>query len=201
MSTCGAIFAGHAADCNTRTKAGAEQTVLLFNREDIDLGTTVVDSTEGASGTHKISTFQLKAGKTGYKFQGLGDKQHIADLFEFIRNEEGYNEFAHRLRLRLYGLSETDMVTLKGLAKGANLVAMVESKSKGANNADAFRVLGFDAGLKLQEAVYDTNENTGQMPLVLSSIEPDLESNPPYIYFDTDYATSKAAFDLAFAQP
>ena len=74
-----------------------------------------------------------------------------------------------------------------------------ESKYKGVDSADAFKVLGWENGLTLSEMIENTLENSGSILFTLATEEGDVEKYPYRIFLETDYATSKATFDTLFA--
>lgn len=202
MAICGKIFSEQSFDCDSKPTGGIEQTIILINREDINLSTTVLDRTlTDSSGTHKITTLELASGTTGYEFTSIRSKRLFSAGANININDDGPNDWTHTLNTRVFNLCEESLVFLKGLGEGAEVVAVVQTNDKGTNSACAFQVYGFDKGLKLLEATYNSNENKGTVPVVLASQEPDLEPYPPMLYLDTDYATSLAAFENKFAQP
>ena len=202
MAICGKIFSEQSFDCDLKPTGGLDQTIILINKDDIDLTSSVVDRTlTDTAGTHKVTTLQLQSGKTGFEFTSIRSKRLFSAGASININDDSPNDWTHTINTRVFNLCEESLVFLKALGEGAELVAIVQSNDKGLANACAFQVYGWDKGLKLTEATFDSNENKGTIPLVLSSQEPDLEPYPPMLYLDTDYATTLAAFGNKFLQP
>ena len=68
MADCtGIITGGFTTDCDNLPLGGLETSIVLINRNDIDLTGTTID------GTNKtlMTNLQLKAGKTGYIIEGI----------------------------------------------------------------------------------------------------------------------------------
>lgn len=181
-------------DCDNAPIGGIEVDVLLFNREDLDITAVTFD------GANKLlmTNFQLLSGKTGYKVQGI--KQVMGASSELVKKETSSDAWKHTFNGILLNFSAANKLELQSMAEGASLVAMVELKWKGANNEDAFQVLGYKSGLELNESVWNTKENDGTASFILSSVDGFEEPKQIYTLLETDYATTKAAFDLKFAQ-
>jgi hypothetical protein len=60
-------------------------------------------------------------------------------------------------------------------------------------------VLGFNSGLVASSDTWNANENDGVEIFELSSLDSFEEPKPYYTLLETDYATTKAAFDNKFA--
>ncbi len=202
MAICGKIFSEQSWDCDNKPTGGIDQEIILINKSDINLTTTVLDRTlTDSAGTHKVTTLELKSGATGYSFSSIRSKRLFSVGASININDDGPNDWTHTLNTRVFNLCEESLVFLKGLGEGAEVVAVVQTNDKGTDSACAFQVYGFDKGLKLTEATYNSNENKGTIPLVLASAAPDFEPYPPMLYLDTDYATTLAAFEAKFSQP
>ena len=81
---------------------------------------------------------------------------------------------------------------------GAKYVAVVEQLWKGADNEEAFEILGLNAGLILTEAKNASGENDNTISLVLSSQEGYEEPLLPRTLLIIDYPTTKTAFGNKF---
>jgi len=199
---CGKIFSDFLAQCEIGT-GGIEQTILIGNRDDIDLNATTRDVTmTGIACTHKITALVMKTGTQMYKLEGLTGKRMINAGFTFNDGgSDAVNTFTHNIFGRAFNLDEATLCYVKGLGKGADLFAIIRDNNKGLLNVDEFKILGLDRGLKLSELAHNYNENNGTLPFTLSSKEPDLEPNPPYIWLETDNATTLAKWDAQVATP
>ena len=190
--SCGKILGDILKDCNDVLKGGIEQGIVLINRSDIDYANSVVDS-DITAGTHKITTLQLKTGTTGYLIEGIGGKQIFTAGYTANVADDQPDDFTHSVSLRLFNCSEASASFMNNLAAGADLAAVVRHKN------GCYSVYGWDAGLKISEATLNSNENKGAAVFTLSSSSTDTEPKVPYIYFDTDDATSESNFVLKFA--
>ena len=92
-------------------------------------------------------------------------------------------------------MTEKSVCNIKALGNGAEVVAFVHQKNMGTDNNEAYWVYGFKNGLKLGEVTFSTAENNGNILIPLTSVEPDLETQPPLRLLLTDYATTKVFFD------
>lgn len=179
-------------DCDNPASQGIETDVVLINREDIDRALSVV----AVDGTIDI---ELKANTTGYKLEGV--KQINSYNATATIDDASLNKVAHAFSGRVYNISTETRAFINSLINGANLVAVVEKKAKGANDKFAFQVLGWNCGLELTEGVENSAENDGAFVFTIASSPLALEPKMPLTFFDTNYATSKTKFDNAFIGP
>jgi len=189
MGICGNINTGASYDCTQKDTGGIEQVeIVLINRSDIDLSSTTVNR-DPSSGEHNISSFDLINGAVAYSFSGIQSKRILSASYT-KQDGEFIDTVAHTVNIAIYNQCEESLNTLNEFVNGAEVVAIVEQKSKGTNNECAFQIYGFDRGLKAGELTYNSNENNGIVLLPLSSREPDFEPYVPYKYEETDYATT-----------
>lgn len=194
MSVCGKINAGALWDCSQKDTGGIEQVeILLINRGDIDLSKTVVQR-DMTNNIHKISKLQLVTGAKAYSFQGISSKRVLSASYS-KQDGDFLDTVSHTVNIAIYNQCEESLVTLNQFVDGAEVVAIIENKSKGNNNTCAFQIYGFDRGLKAGEMNYNSNENNGIVLLPLMSREPDFEPYVPYNYLETDYATTKTKIE------
>ena len=180
-------------DCDNAMVGGIEVNVLLFNHKDIDKVATTFDAVKKT----KITNFALKAGKTGILFQGV--KQVNALKMELVKKEIGQDKFKHTFAGVILNLSTENKDRLLEMSQGGLYAAMVELKWKGANNAEAFQLGGFDSGLELMVSTWSTGENDGTVAIELGSKEGYEESKPVLTVLETDYTTTATAFSNKFA--
>ena len=172
-------------DCDNLPSAGIERNVLLVNRKDVDLTASPVSG--------GVVDVTLKAGATGYMIEGI--KQINSFNYEVTVNTDSLNRVTHTFIGRIYDLSAENKQQINAFINGANVIAIVENLSKGANNESAFEVLGWENGLEIAEGVKNSLENDGAFVLTLASNEQTLESKAPLTFLDTDYDTTKTKFD------
>ena len=190
MPTCiTKLTSGFTADCDNLPIAGLEADVTVLNFEDIDRTLTTLNADKTL-----ITALTMNTGTNGYKWEGF--KQSNVAGFETVERDNLPDGFKHRLSGVIYKLSADARKELNALARGARLVIIVERKFKGGATQDcAFEVYGYDSGMELAEGTMVTNENAGTVQLTVETPDGEEEPNVPYLFFDTDYATTKAAVD------
>ncbi|MNK87369.1 hypothetical protein D3C87_1073050 [compost metagenome] len=183
-------------DCNSKPVGGIVQTVKLINKCDIDASEwTITRTGTGATCANLITTTMTDpATANAITIQGIPGKRLLNFGFATSNTEFGWY-YTHTLNLFSQGLSQSALCNLKAFSDGAEVIAIVEQNFKGIDSKDAFIVLGWDTGLKLGDMTFDSNENNGNSIIPLTSLDPDLEPNPPLTFLMTDYATTKAFFD------
>lgn len=180
-------------DCDNPTTPGIEVNIMLINQSDIDSILTTVDPADKLV----ITNLALKAGKSAIILQGI--KQINSASTELVKKDVSTDKWRHVFTGVALSLNKATKMALQEMSEGAKLVAVVETKSKGAANADAFHVLGRKMGLELNTATWSTAENDGTFQFELSSTEGYEEPTVPHTLLENDYATTKAAFDNKFA--
>lgn len=177
-------------DCDNLPSAGIERDVVLINRSDIDRTASTVSG--------GVVDIVLNSGATGYKIEGV--KQINSYNYEVVVNDDSLNRVTHSFLGRIYDLSPDGKAQLNAFVNGANVIAVIENKAKGANQLSAFEVLGWENGLEISEGTKNSLENDGAFVLTLASNELTPESKVPLTFLDTDYATSKTKFDNKFEE-
>lgn len=178
-------------DCVDVGKKGLDsRKAVLINIDDIDRAATTLT---GAT----ITALTLKAGTKGFNCEFYKELASVNSAF--APSTEDVDGFLHNFLCRLPTSSAVNAERAKEIANG-RFVAVVETRYKGVDQKDAFKVYGIENGLKLAEMTNDSLANSGASLFTVSTEEGDVEQYPYNIYLDTDYATSKADFDAAFAQ-
>lgn len=176
-------------NCDDKPKRGlAGGRAVIINYDDIDFGSTTVT---GAT----ISNLALKSGATGYKLEWY--KELASAGAEYTPNAEDIDGFSQSFLARLATTSATSAERAKEL-KAGRFVVVYESKYQGVDQAEAFKVLGFEAGLELSEMTTNTNENSSSILFTLSTKEGSYEDFPYNIFLATDYATSLTEVEALF---
>lgn len=195
MADCtGKITANFVVDCENLPIAGLESNVVLINKEDIDYANTTISVTNRVL----VTDLKLKAGKTGYRFSGV--KQSNSKNWALVPKDNLPNKFSHVFNGVVFNPTALNKLQVANLALGAKYVIVVEQLWKGADNKEAFEVLGLDAGLILSEATNNSNENDNTISLVLSSQEGYEEPLMPKTLLETDYSATKTVFDNLFIE-
>lgn len=194
MACEGLITADILYDCDNSPVGGLEADVLLFNVADIDTAAITVDAANGDI----VTNFQLLSGKTGFLLQGV--KQINSASSELVKKEFSSDKHKHVFNGVVLNVSAANKLQINSMSEGAKYIAIIDRKWKGAANAEAFLILGLESGLELQTAIWNSNENDGVLQFSLESTENFEEPKLPNTLLETDYATTKAAFDAKFAQ-
>jgi hypothetical protein len=177
-------------DCADAPKKGIDGGKgVLINWDDIDRTASVQ---AGAT----ISDLVLKAATAGFSVQWYKDLASANS--SFTPNTEDVDGFTHNFLTRLANSSAANAERANELKNG-RFVMVYETRYKGVNNAEAFKVAGWENGLKLSEMTNNTLENSGATLFTLATEEGDVEQYPYNVFLETDYATSKATFDSLFA--
>jgi len=164
--------------------------IVLINKEDIDESASTSD---GA----KCTAIVLKSGATGYKFE-VAKSDLISASSAFAPSSEDIQGHTHTVSLRIMNPNAEAAERFNELQNG-RFVAVVETRYKGTDQLDAFKVYGRHAGLEMSEGTVNTNENSGSLVFSLATKEGTVEPYPYNIFIETDYATSKATYDSVFA--
>ena len=182
-------------DCSNKAVGGVVQTIKLINKCDIDISEWTVNNGTVEACAHTIAydgtdPSELEA----VTVQGIPGKRLLNATFTSSDTYFG-TYFTHTVDLFGQGLTEQALCNIKAFANGAEVVAIIEQNFKGEDGESAFLVYGWDTGLKLGDMTHDFNENNGNAVIPLTSRDPDLEPQPPYVLLMTDYETTKAFFD------
>jgi hypothetical protein len=188
-SVCGKISAGLTIDCDSPLQAGAEDQLILINRDDwLDAAVTY-----NGINPQIIEAVVLASGIVAYSYQGKNNS--IGPKYEFIKQTfaEVYN---HEINFKVFNVDPVAKEQLEKMAKGS-LVAIVNNKYKGTTGDSAYEVYGADAGLIVSQNLRDiiNQENQGAFDVIIKSDEASLEPHMPKTFFITDLATTKAAVE------
>jgi len=179
-------------DCDNITKSGIETDVILIPRKLIDFTASTI------SGTNRMLITDLTlASGTGFLLEGV--KQLNGYNWEFVPSEETVDRYRHVFTGVIMTPSAANRLAFSQLAKGEQYVVVVNKKYKGADQEDAFLVLGWDTGLYVTAATENDKEVDSAIQFTLSNKDAELEDEAPRILLETDYATTLTAFTNKFA--
>lgn len=177
-------------DCADKPKRGLDGgKAVIINWDDIDRA----GSTEALA---IITDLVTKSGTSGFAAEWFKDL--ASGNSAFAPSTEDIDGFLHNFLCRIATSSAENAERARELSQG-RFVVVVETKYKGALQAEAFKVFGWECGVKLSEMTWNTLENSGAIPYTVATEEGDTESYPYNVFLETDYATSKATFDTLFA--
>lgn len=180
-------------DCDNNPKGGIEVNVVFINFEDIDKATSTLDVANDLI----ITSLATLTGTSGYNIEGL--KQVNGVSFELVKQEEIPDNYKHLFAGVVLTPSAANKALLKEIAGGGKYVVVVEKKWKGADQEDAFEVLGWDSGIEISTIVWGTKESNGVIKFELTNPDGEEETDMTRNLLETDYATTKTAFENKFA--
>lgn len=195
MADCtGKITADILKDCDYLPVGGLELDVVLINEDDINRDAVTFDNANRL----KMTNLQLKSGKTGYKISGV--KQSNGKRYELVKKENAPDKFKQFFSGVVFAPSAANKLQLANLTVGARYIVVVEQKWKGASNAEAFEVLGYNSGLELATLTNNSRESDNAILFELASPDGYEEPNPPYTLLETSYAATKTLFTNKFIE-
>lgn len=187
FTPCSALLAENiASDCDNPRVAGYEQVGLIFNKEEIDYSALVVD----ASNPRIIKTIAAKSGKKPFVVYNNKNNPLPFNGTQTAFNADN-DRYDKTLQFYVEGIGGENAADVIEPLKGGDYVVILQRKDHRGDGS--FQVFGYQAGLKASEQVQD--EDTGYWLITMNCSEPSAE----VAYFDTDYATTKAAFDTLLA--
>ena len=182
-------------DCTSVPVKGLIQSVTIMNRAAIDRGATVFNA-DGVT----IEGMTLKAGvKRAYLMDGV--KNLLNAQATFVPKDDTFDAWNHTISGYIADLNPENLLEIQAYTNGAEICAIIRTKYEGVDGtgSTAYKVLGYEVGMSMTEAVFDANENGG-LPFTLANKD-GLENNQfPYAFFITDLATTEAAV-LALQTP
>lgn len=197
MSCASKISAAITRDCVNPALAGVDNTVgvLLINKEDL----LITNITEDVTYPNALLTdITLNSGTQGYLIEGF--KRMITYTNPFVSAEDAINGVRHTIKMPWLDTSAEGRAQLNKLLAGQRFYAVLERNWKGVDQEDAFLFFGYKLGLELVEFV-DESETTDGVPMItIGTPEPYKEPYLPHVLLETDYATTKTAFDAFFAE-
>lgn len=190
------ITANIAFDYNDRPLKGLDGgRAILINYAEIDFASTP----RIAAATLPALTLTA-GGSVAFEIQWY--KELASSNSTFTPNAEQVDGFAHAFVGRMSNSSAANAELAKELKDG-RFAIIVETKYKGADDSDsldAYKVYGFDSGLRLTEMTYNSNENEGGILFTLATPEGMSEQFPFHTLYVTD-ATATAAYVTALLTP
>ena len=182
-------------DCDNKPKGGIEVNVVIINFDDVDKATSTLDGTNDLI----ITNLATLSGTAGFFIEGI--KQINGASFELVKKEESFDAYKHMFTGVILAPSAENKKRLDEIASGGRFVVVVEKKWKGDSQADAFEVLGWDVGLVISTIVWNTKEADGTIKFEIASEDGFEETMMTRNNLETNYATTKIAFDAKYATP
>lgn len=186
-SVCGSISADVFINCDEPLVAGANDRLILFNRDDL---LSVVKNVNPLI----IEDITLvPGGAEAFEYQG---KNNSVEPSHELLVKEFAEVYAHSVKYKVFSNNGATKAQLEQLAK-ARVVAIVQNNHLGAAGESAFEIYGLDSGLTLvvhTRTVAD-DATQGAYDLELKSAEKSPEPHVPASFFLTSFAITKALVD------
>lgn len=179
-------------DCDNKPIGGIEVNVVLINFDDIDKTASTID----AANDLIITNLATASGTSGFFVEGV--KQAQGTSYELVIKENSYDAYKHLFSGVILNPSAANKKSMASIASGGKYVVVVEKLWKGVAQADAFEVLGWDRGLVISTLVQNSKEDDGIIKFELASPDDFEEPEITRVNLETDYATTKAAFDAKY---
>lgn len=175
-----------ASDCDNPRIAGYEQIGVIFNRSDVDWANLSVD----AGNPRIIEAIAAASGKKPFALYNNKNNPLPFDGTNTTYNSDT-DQYDKTLQFYFEGIGGAVSANVVEPLKGGEYIAILQRKDHRGDGS--FQVFGYQSGLKANAEVQD--ETTGYWLITMACSEPSAE----IAYFDTDYATTKAAFDALVA--
>lgn len=179
-------------DCDNLSKAGLEVNVVILNYDDVDKSASTLDATNDLI----ITNLATASGAEGFTLEGI--KQTNGASFELVKIENSVDAYMHTFSGVILTPSAENKKRIDEMSSGGRYIVVVEKKFKGADQAEAFEVLGWDSGLELATCTWNSKEERGAVIFTLASVEGEEEAKMTRNNLETDYATTKTAFDAKY---
>lgn len=190
---CAVLGNGQDAACISPKKRYFQQAVIM-NKHDIDPDSVTISKTafETTPGTCAYSVaFDLKTGKTGYRFTGPLNGNSYLGRFDKSVSDLGFVEYSHQVQMLVVGADEDAKCILEALDKGSFVVALQFTDG-------TVEIYGIGNGMGTGDYTYSLQENGGASLIVLTSNEDTLEGDLPYVYVSGTPGQETEDFDSLF---
>lgn len=179
----GSITGNIDQDCSNPRISGYEDFALIFNRADIDWSAVTVD----ANNPRIITAIAMATGKTPYAIYNPKTNPARFDGTNTTYSQDD-DRYTKTLQFYFEGIGGDAAADIVEPLKSGDYIVILQRKDHRGDGS--FQVLGYQSGLVATAQVQD--ETTGRWTITMESSEPSAEIS----FFVTDYATTKAAFDV-----
>lgn len=187
FSPCTAYLGANlSADCSNPRVRGYEQVGLIFNREDIDWTSVTYD----ASNPRIVKTLAMATGKTPFVIYNQRNNPLPFDGTQTEYNGDTDN-YDKTVQFYFEGIGAANSEDVVEPLKGGDYIVLLQRKDHRGDGS--FQLFGMQAGLKASAQVQ--NETDGYWLMTMTGSEPSAEVS----FFNTDFATTKSAFDTLLA--
>lgn len=182
----GVVTANLATDCDNPRVSGYEDVALLFNRSDIDWSAVTTD----ASNPRIVKSIAPLNGKKPYVIYNPRVNPAPFNGTNSTFEQEA-NQYTKTVQFYYEGIGGAASMNIVEPLKAGSYVVLLQRKDHRGDGS--FQLIGFQAGVTATKQVQD--EETGYWLITMTGSE----SFADVSFFDTDYATSKSAFDTLLA--
>lgn len=183
FTPCLGVLAGNiSTDCDNPRVQGYEQEGLIFNRSDIDWTAVTYD----ASNPRIVKTIALVAEATPYVVYNSRSNPLPFNGTTTVYNQDD-NRYDKTVQFYFEGIGGKASADVVEPLKGGQYVMLLQRKDHRGDGS--FQLIGMQTGLVA--TAQEQNEDTGYWLMTMGCSEPSAE----VAFFNTDYATTKAAFD------
>ena len=176
-------------DCSVPAMAGIEVNVTV-----VPLKYSKYDYSFNSNGV--LTYFEPQTIGVTFRIEGIKQAQGVS--FELIKKEDSFDTYKHSFSGVILTPSAENKKSLQQLNSGEPYILFVEKKWKGMNLNDAFEVLGWDAGLYMQEVNWNTKESDGIIKFVMATADGSEETNLPCNFSLGTYVQTKNWIDTKF---
>jgi len=177
-----------ATDCNKPRIKGYEQIGLLILKSDIDMTATTVSS----SNPRIIDNLALKSTKTAAVVYNSKKNPLPFNGTQTVYNRDA-DQYDKTVQFYYEGIGGAAALAVVEPLKDGDYVLILERKHKVSAGTGSFQVFGWQKGLSAgnEGGAQVQDEETGYWLMTMTTQEPYAEIE----WLDTNYATTKAAFD------
>lgn len=173
-------------DCDNPRVQGYEQVGLIFNRSDIDWTAVTYDS----SNPRIVKTLAMATGAKPYVIYNSRSNPLPFNGTTTVFNSDN-NRYDKTVQFYFEGIGGEAAMDVVEPLKGGQYVILLQRKDHRGDGS--FQLIGMQTGLVA--TAQEQNEDTGYWLMTMTCNEPSAE----VAFLDTDYATTKAAFDTLLA--
>ena len=188
-TTCGNLTGSFGFDCANPLQGGTADRAYIMNFEDFKAAT--VD--KNLSNRFVVESIVLAGAATAFYVDGKNNSN--APSFQLVKQTYA-DVYDHLFNFLVFDLTNASKKSLAGTI-GGKFVVIYENNYRGNSAQSTFEILGANAGLEVKTFMRDplNNENQGAYVLTMGTPEVGKEPDMPYSFYDTDYATTKAALE------
>lgn len=172
-------------ECVSNAK-GYKSRGVIINYDDIDFSALK----RSADNPHVIEELVLKEGKYGYVLMHRGTAFNGTNA-AMSRGTYGNTNINNVVFIAPHDADTVHKVT-QPLMNDAEVVVILETKSKGADGKSAFEVFGLQGGLVANANTYDANGEAGKNDII--TLTEETESMGEFLW-NSDYAATKLMVD------